>query len=128
MSFHSCAIRATNESHLRYHKLMTNIQDNRRDDAVNVAPQFHQVLYEDDKMRILKVTVPVGQVADMHWHPHNANYVLKSGKLKFTDPQDNSKEVELAEGMITASDKDVFHKVENTGDTNVETIQVKLKY
>lgn len=105
-----------------------NIKDTHTDDAVNIAPQFHEVLYEDNKMRILKVSVAPGTTADMHWHPHNANYVLKSGKLKFTDPQNNSKEVKLAEGMITSSDKDVFHKVENTGDSTVETIQVELKY
>lgn len=104
------------------------IQDDRQDDAVNIAPQFHEVLYEDDKMRILKVSVPAGETAAMHWHPHNANYILKSGTLKFTDPKDNSKEVELVEGMITSSEQDVFHKVENTGDTTVETIQVELKY
>lgn len=105
-----------------------SIQDDRQDDAVNIAPQFHEILYEDDKMRILKVTVPAGQTAAMHWHPHNANYVLKSGKLKFTDPTGNSKEVELFEGMITSSEKDVFHQVENISDETVETIQVELKY
>ena len=106
---------------------MTALQDQRNDDAINLAPDFHTVVYEDDKMRVLKVVVPPGKKADMHWHPHNMNYVLSSGTLKFTDQQNNSKEVELLEGMTTSSLNDVYHAVENTGDTTVATIQVELK-
>lgn len=36
------------------------------DDAVTIAPHLHEVIYEDDKMRILKVTVKPGDTADMH--------------------------------------------------------------
>lgn len=104
-----------------------SLQDDHADDAINLAPDFHTVIYEDEKMRVLKVVVPPGQKAEMHWHPHNMNYILKSGKLKFTDRQNNSKEVELVEGMTTSSVSEVYHVVENTGDTIVETIQVEQK-
>lgn len=107
--------------------IMIQIQDTNKDDAVNVAPQIHKVIYEDDKMRVLKVTVKPGDVAMMHWHPRNINYILKAGKLKFTDSENNSKEVELSEGMITSSVQPVKHAVENTGNDIVETIQVELK-
>lgn len=105
-----------------------SLQDDHNDDAVNIAPDLHSVIYEDDKMRVLKVVVPVGAEAEMHWHPHNINYILKSGRLKFTDVQNNSKEVSLEEGQVTSWVEPSRHAVKNTGDSVVETIQVELKY
>lgn len=105
-----------------------NIQDHRSDDALNVAPQLHSVLYEDNKMRILKVSVNPGERAEMHWHPHNANYVIKAGKLRFTAKNDTTTEIELTEGQVTSTVNEVFHAVDNIGDTTVETIQIELKY
>jgi hypothetical protein len=37
-------------------------------DAVNAAPKNHKVLYEDDKIRILEVTVEPGEKENMHYH------------------------------------------------------------
>lgn len=105
-----------------------SLQEEHQNDAVNVAPQLHTVIYEDEKMRVLKVSVNPGDVAEMHWHPHNINYILKSGKLRFTDPQNNSKEIELTEGMVTSWTQEAMHAVQNTGTSTVETIQVELKY
>lgn len=105
-----------------------NIQEAHPDDAVNIAGHLHTVLYEDDKMRVLKVIVRPGDEAAMHWHPHNMNYVLSGGKLMFTKPDGTSAEVELAAGQVTSSDQESSHGVKNTGDTTVETVQVELKY
>lgn len=37
-------------------------------DAVSAAPKNHKVLYEDDKVRILEVTVEPGEKENMHYH------------------------------------------------------------
>lgn len=103
-----------------------NIQDKHADDATNIAPHLHKILFEDDKLRILKVTVNPGDAANMHWHPRNINYVLSRGKLRFNKPDGSSVEVDLSEGQITSSPES-FHAVKNIGDTTVETIQVELK-
>lgn len=105
-----------------------NIQDNYKDDAINVAPHLHEVIYEDEKMRVLKVHVEPGEVAEMHWHPHNINYVLSAGKLQFSKPDNTSVEVDLTEGQVTSTPTESSHAVKNIGDTTVETIQVELKY
>ena len=104
-----------------------NIQDSHSNDAINVAPNLHNVLYEDDAMRVLKVSVPSGSHADMHWHPRNINYVLKGGTLKFTKQDGTSVDVSLQDGQITSSTADVFHAVDNESESTVETIQVELK-
>ena len=105
-----------------------NIQDSNSNDAVNIAPHLHKVIYEDEQMRVLKVTVNPGDTADMHWHPHNINYVLSSGKLQFDKPDGSTVEVELTEGQVTSALTASSHAVKNTGETTVQTIQVELKY
>lgn len=103
------------------------LQQTHKDDAINIAPDLHTVIYEDDKMRLLKVTVPSGATADMHWHPHNVNYVLAGGTLEFTKPDGSAVSVDLSEGQVTSATTDIFHAVKNTGDKTVGTIQVELK-
>jgi len=96
------------------------------DDAVTIAPHIHQVIFENDKMRVLKVTVKPGDKADMHWHPENINYILSAGTLRFTKVDGGAAEVTLAEGQVTSSPAG-SHAVENIGDTEVRTVQVELK-
>lgn len=104
---------------------MSNISDH-NDDAVSIAPHLHEVIFENDKMRVLKVTVKPGDKAEMHWHPENINYILKSSKLRFTKPGGSTVDVELTEGQVTSSPES-SHAVENIGDTEVQTVQVELK-
>lgn len=105
-----------------------SLHEDRKDDAINVAPDLHTIIYEDDKMRVLKVSVPAGATADMHWHPHNINFVLSAGLLEFTKPDGSIVSVELSKDQVTSATTDSFHAVKNTGDTTIETIQVELKY
>lgn len=102
------------------------IQEEHQNDAVNIAPHLHEVIFEDDKMRVLKVTVKPGDTAEMHWHPQNINYLLKPGLLRFTKEDGSVVDVELSEGQVTSSPES-SHAVENIGDTTVETVQVELK-
>ncbi len=95
-------------------------------DAVKVAPHLHTVIFENDRIRVLKVVVKPNDKAEMHWHPENINYILKSGKLLFTKPDGSSVEVDLKEGQVTSS-KAGSHAVENIGDEEVQTVQVELK-
>jgi oxalate decarboxylase/phosphoglucose isomerase-like protein (cupin superfamily) len=103
-----------------------NISEEAANDAIKVAPDLHEVIFENDKLRVLKVRVKPGDVADMHWHPENINYILAGGKLRFTKPDGAVVEVELTEGQVTSSPAG-SHAVENTGDTEVQTVQVELK-
>lgn len=103
-----------------------NIKDEHSNDAVNIAPHIHEVAFEDDKVRVLKVTVKPGDKAEMHWHPRNINYITAAGKLKFTKPDGSVAEVDLVEGQVTSANES-SHAVENIGDSTVETVQVELK-
>jgi hypothetical protein len=102
------------------------LQEEYDNDAVNVAPHMHEVVFEDDKMRVLKVTVKPEDKAAMHWHPRNINYVTGSGKLRFHTPDGSVADIELTDGQVTSSGES-SHAVENIGGSIVSTIQVELK-
>jgi oxalate decarboxylase/phosphoglucose isomerase-like protein (cupin superfamily) len=104
---------------------MSNISDH-TDDAVTIAPRLHEIIFENDKIRVLKVIVKPGDKAKMHWHPENINYILKSGRLRFTKPDSSTVDIDLTEGQVTSSPES-SHAVENIGDSEVQTVQVELK-
>ena len=103
-----------------------NLREEKTNDAIKVAPNLHSVIFENDKLRILKVLVKPGDKAEMHWHPENINYILSGGKLRFTKPDGYMVEIILNEGQVTSSMAG-SHIVENIGDSEVQTIQVELK-
>jgi len=96
------------------------------DDALSIAPEFHKAIFEDGKVRVLEVTVPVGATARMHWHPRNINYIQADGTLRFTREDGTVADVELAVGQVTSSDA-ASHAVENIGDSEVKTMQIEFK-
>ena len=54
-------------------------------DAVVAAPKNHKILYEDDHVRILEVTVEPGEKENMHHHPCVSVFAHDAPMPKFTD-------------------------------------------
>jgi beta-alanine degradation protein BauB len=104
--------------------MMSN--DNHIDDIVAIAPQQHKVIFENDQIRILKVTVKPGDKVGMHRNPENINYILKSGTLRLTSPDGSVQDVELTEGQVIPAPVS-SHAVENIGDAEVQTLSIELK-
>ena len=102
-------------------------KEEQANDAVKMAPHLHHVLFENDKIRVLKVNITPGDKAEMHWHPENMNYVLSSGKLRFTKPDGSTVEATLNNEQVTFSGPG-SHVVENIGDLEVQTVQVGSRY
>jgi quercetin dioxygenase-like cupin family protein len=96
------------------------------DDIVTIAPQQHKVMFENDTIRVLKVTVKPGDKVAMHRNPENVNYILQAGILRFTSPDGSTQDVELTEGQIIPAPES-SHAVENIGDTEVQTLGIELK-
>jgi len=95
-------------------------------DAVALAPDIHEVLFENDKIRMLKVTVKPGDTVGMHSNPQNVNYVLKAGTLRFTNPDGSTIDVDLTEGQVIPAPEGT-HAVENIGKTTVQSIGIEFK-
>jgi quercetin dioxygenase-like cupin family protein len=96
------------------------------DDIIAIAPEQHEVIFENDRIRMLKVVVKPGDKVPMHTNPENINYILKTGTLRLTGADGSAQDVELMEGQVIPAPVGT-HAVENVGDTTVETIGVELK-
>ena len=96
------------------------------DDIVKISPDVHQILFENDVIRVLEVTVKVGARVPMHTNPENVNYIVKPGTLRLIDPDGSSTEITVAERQVIPAPVG-RHAVENVGTTDVRTICIELK-
>lgn len=95
-------------------------------DAVTIAPHLHTIIFENEKVRVLKVTVPPGSHADLHSHPDNVVVVLEGGSFTSTNNVGEAKEVNLTAGTTFFSPASE-HIVDNNGTQTVKVVQVELK-
>jgi quercetin dioxygenase-like cupin family protein len=96
------------------------------DDIVKISPDVHQILFENDAIRVLEVTVKPGTKVPMHTNPENVNYIVKAGTLRLINPDGSSMELDLAERQVIPAPVG-RHAVENVGTTEVRTICIELK-
>ena len=96
------------------------------DDIVKISPDAHHVLFENDAIRVLEVTVKPGARVPMHTNPANVNYIVKPGTLRLIDPNGSSVDLDLAERQVIPAPVG-RHAVENVGATEVRTICIELK-
>ena len=91
------------------------------EDAAKVAPHVYKVLFENERVRLLEVTMQPGDSSEMHSHPDNLIYMLSDGKVTFTDPSGETADLELPAGAsmwMEATD----HATENIGGTPVRAL------
>lgn len=95
-------------------------------DAVKVDPKHYKVEFENDKVRVLRISYGPGEKSVMHEHPANVAVFLTDGQAKFTQPDGKSQEAPMKAGTTVwgAGEK---HLPENVGDKPFELILVELK-
>src|SRR3954467_13220884 len=96
------------------------------DGSVKISPDVHQVLFENDAIRVLEVSVKPGAKVPMHTNPENVNYIVKPGRLRLFNPDGSSIDLDLAERQVIPAPVG-RHAVENVGPTEVRTICIELK-
>ena len=95
-------------------------------DVAKVAGDSHQVIFENDHVRVLAVHFKPGQVAPMHSHPESVSYFLTDGKLKITLPDGKVIERNPKAGSAAWSDA-VTHSAENIGASDFQQVQIEIK-
>jgi len=85
-----------------------------------------ELLLENDRVRVLRVSFKPGDKAAMHSHPDYVTYVTKSGDLRITSPSGNSETVSFEAGKAVFFNAE-SHKVENSGSSEVEAIVIEIK-
>lgn len=86
-------------------------------------------LYDDDKIRILRCTMPPNGGHERHSHPPHFGYTLSGdgGRGRSTDPK-GTQDWESKTDEYWVSDAIEWHEVINTGDTTQRYLVVEKKY
>lgn len=95
-------------------------------DPLKVAPKMYSLLFENDHVRVMKVTFKPGEKIKEHSHPNHYVVVAKPGKLKIFKPDGTSSEAVLKTHDVIWIPAET-HWAENVGKTTVELIVNELK-
>ena len=98
----------------------------RAQDPVKVDAKHYKVEFENDQVRVLRITYGPHEKSLMHAHPGAVAVFLTDGQVKFTLPDGKTEDAPVKSGttMWTPAGK---HLPENTGDKPFELILVETK-
>jgi quercetin dioxygenase-like cupin family protein len=99
-------------------------------DALLAAPGNHRILFENDEVRVLDVTVPAHSVEPMHTHAWpSIVYFDTPGNLRFLTPANPSPRASrIPANLCVRLAPESSHAIENLGDTPFHLFRVELKH
>ena len=103
-------------------------------DAVIAAPEYHRVVLENDRVRVLDTRIPVGDIVPVHTHRWPAiYYTIVAGDFVRRDGEGNVLfDSRAVPGLLTRSEATWMeclppHSVENVSANEIHLISVELK-
>jgi hypothetical protein len=84
---------------------------------LKVAPKSAKVVFENDVVRVIEITMKKGQKVPMHSHNRGVSYSLSAGRIRSTGVDGKSRVINVKRGDVGWSDVDGLetHAVENLG-------------
>lgn len=98
----------------------------RAQDPVKVDPEHYKVEFENDQVRVLRVTYGAHEKSVMHEHPGALAVFLTDGQGKFTFPDGKTQDAPFKAGTTMWTPAGI-HLPDNTGDKPFELIVVEMK-
>lgn len=95
-------------------------------DPTKVDAKHYKVTFENDQVRILKITYGPKEKSVMHEHPNSIAVFLTDGQVKFNLPDGKSQEVSVKAGQSQWSPAGK-HLPENVGDKPFEVVLIEMK-
>jgi hypothetical protein len=98
----------------------------RSQDALQVDPQHYRLEFENQKMRVLKLTLKANDVVPLHDDPDALVVCLKECHLRFTLPNGRSEDIH----METGATRWIFgdrRSEKNLGTKSVEMLFIETK-
>src|SRR5882724_4601911 len=95
-------------------------------DPVKVDPKHYKVQFENDRVRVLRITYGPHEKSVMHDHPANVAVFLTDGQSRFTMPDGKTQDAPVKAGSVQWSEAGE-HLPENVGEKPFELILVELK-
>jgi hypothetical protein len=103
-------------------------------DAVIAAPQYHRLVLENDRVRVLDTRIPAGDIVPVHTHRWPAiYYTISPGDFVRRDGEGKVLfDSRTVPGMLSASAANYIeclppHSVENVSVGEIHLISVELK-
>jgi quercetin dioxygenase-like cupin family protein len=95
-------------------------------DPTVVDAKHYKGTFENEQVRVLKITYGPKEKSVMHEHPNGVAIFLTDGQIRFQLPDGKSQDVTVKAGdsMFTPAGK---HLPENIGDKPFEVVLVELK-
>jgi hypothetical protein len=102
-------------------------------DGVIAAPDHHKVIFENDAVRVLEVTIRAGDTTPLHSHlVPTVTYVVSGSHLVRRDEHgtvttDTRTDPEYAMPRVMYAESSPLHTLENPGPADLVLIGVELK-
>ena len=102
-------------------------------DGVVAAPDHHKVIFENDAVRVLEVTIRAGDTTPLHTHLRpTLNYVVSGSHLIRRDEHgtvliDTRTDPDYVMPRVTYGETSPLHTIENPGPADLVFIAVELK-
>ena len=96
-------------------------------DVMKTASKAYKLLMENDKVRVMEISLRPGEKAPMHDHPSgHVVYVVRDARFKLTSPDGKATEVDLKAGQTLWMEAG-SHATENVGATDGHNLVVEIK-
>jgi quercetin dioxygenase-like cupin family protein len=94
-------------------------------DPLKAGKGFYKLVMENDRVRVLDLSLKPGDKVAMHHHPDHVIYVLNGGKAKLTSSgKTDVMDMKNGQAMFLNA---LSHDAENTGKTALHLLVVELK-
>jgi quercetin dioxygenase-like cupin family protein len=95
-------------------------------DATKADPKHYKVEFENERVRVLRITYGPGEKSKMHQHPGGVAVFLTDGQIKFHLPGGKSMVNTVKAGQFTWAPA-TKHQPENLGKKPLEVILIEMK-
>ena len=95
-------------------------------DPVKVDPDHYKLEFENERVRVLRISYEPGEKSVMHRHPAGLAVFLTEQKVKFAAPDGTEQETANEPGKTSWHEAEQ-HLPENIGDQPMELILVEMK-
>ncbi len=95
-------------------------------DPIEVSPANYRLLLENDRVRVVEMTLRPGEIDEMHSHPSETVYFIKGGAVRVHAPDGGTAEVEFPDGGVMWHEP-WTHRVENVGRSELRAVIVEDK-
>src|SRR5260370_19399803 len=95
-------------------------------DPIKVDAKHYKVEFENEQVRVLRITYGPHEKSAMHHHPVNVAVFLTDGQARFTMPDGKTQDAPAKAGSVQWSEAGA-HLPENVGDKPFEVILIELK-